>query len=564
MEIARTARHVAPVRHTATWRIGPAFRGEVGGAGVAPDGMQQHLEEQLIELASLRRELQGLYESTYTQLHEAREEAASERVQREGLAADNATLRQWNAQLGEELSVLVAELHQDAEDLATECAADPAHAGAEVPPVGPEAASSHDGAGGSPNRLSAELSRANAAVLSRLVGMRQSGSERERHVARRLVARLMASGSGVLREEVRRISARAGEPAEPTVGPGPPAGAAGAQNEWRDAVPSADADGSDVEGALPSARQIAAEQQLQLELAALSVRHVAAHARLRIARREAREGAARVATLQQSGAEVLADLNAATRRIGALESRISEQADASADLDALRSDHARTLTEITSAQSALRDAHAQLEAGRARCASLEDRLGAAKRVVARQGEQTAEATAALHALSADSRALLQENVSLRLLARELGATPAELDRARRTLQLPDLAVGVGGAARRRAGRGADTRCAGTRHVAGGLHAHAGDGAAGLAASSSAPEIRPEIAEISAEIAEIEPEIACALSAEPHAAMAQSRRIDASGALASMQSLQQKLTRVRSAFAEVRQQTAKAVAAHADS
>ena len=39
-------------------------------------------------------------------------------------------------------------------------------------------------------------------------------------------------------------------------------------------------------------------------------------------------------------------------------------------------------------------------------------------------------------------------------------------------------------------------------------------------------------------------------------------MDASGALASMQSLQQKLTRVRSCFAEVRQQTAKVVEAEA--
>jgi len=85
----------------------------------SPGITAQHmvLSKQLSELATLRRDMQGLYESSQAELQTARAdlaaamaEAERERGQREAIASENAELRRWNTQLAEDLSRLLSEL----------------------------------------------------------------------------------------------------------------------------------------------------------------------------------------------------------------------------------------------------------------------------------------------------------------------------------------------------------------------------------------------------------------------------------------------------------------------
>ena len=68
------------------------------------------MNKQLAELATYRKELQGLYEQTHAELQASRADAACEKVERDKLSAENALLRRWNAQLSDELSVIMSEL----------------------------------------------------------------------------------------------------------------------------------------------------------------------------------------------------------------------------------------------------------------------------------------------------------------------------------------------------------------------------------------------------------------------------------------------------------------------
>ena len=86
------------------------------------DEEQARLKMQLLELAGLRQELQTLYEKTHAELQASRAEAALERGLREAAAADNAALRRWNTQLGEELSALLGQLLQEEDEIAAETA----------------------------------------------------------------------------------------------------------------------------------------------------------------------------------------------------------------------------------------------------------------------------------------------------------------------------------------------------------------------------------------------------------------------------------------------------------
>lgn len=139
---------------------------------------QAHLERQLSELGSLRRELQGLYESAHDELSAARAEVASERAAREEALAANALLRQWNTQLGEELSVLVNELRSDDPEDAAALESPSSKPEAGEPPT--SAASAASGAVRAPVVDASELSRANAEVVAKLLRLRNSGTERER------------------------------------------------------------------------------------------------------------------------------------------------------------------------------------------------------------------------------------------------------------------------------------------------------------------------------------------------------------------------------------------------
>ena len=75
------------------------------------------LSKQLSELATLRRDMQGLYDHSQAELREARsaaaaaaQEAAQERAQNEATCHENTELRRWNTKLAEDLSFLRSEL----------------------------------------------------------------------------------------------------------------------------------------------------------------------------------------------------------------------------------------------------------------------------------------------------------------------------------------------------------------------------------------------------------------------------------------------------------------------
>lgn len=194
-----------------------------------PPRSEAIMNKQLAELATYRKELQGLYEQTHAELQASRADAASEKVERDKLSAENALLRRWNAQLSDELSVIMSELRRgDAND-----------DGDGLPAIAEQVAPLAGGA----------LSRANIELLERLLAMRSQGTRREQSVAARLLDRLESSGSDELRREVRRLR--------------------GAEADGSGAL--ADAAAARVAARTPMERAVS-EQSLQLELAATSVR----------------------------------------------------------------------------------------------------------------------------------------------------------------------------------------------------------------------------------------------------------------------------------------------------
>ena len=284
----------------------------------------EHLNTQLQELAGLRQELQGLYEKTHAELQVTKSEAALERGLREAATADNVALRKWNAQLGEELSALLGHL-QEEED---EVAADSRRGGIfneEEEAVEEAAAASAAttaarslGAGWSPSARGGEgegaLSRANNEVVARLVRLRQSGSQHEQQVSQRLLARLVGSGEPLLQHEVERLT-REQELALRSGGTSGGMGGGmggGLSSPQPPAVASSPARGMGVSrGGAPPA-ELVAVQQLQLELAAATVRSSSTLTRLRRTQQDLRAAVARGEQLQTSGAELLGDLEQAT------------------------------------------------------------------------------------------------------------------------------------------------------------------------------------------------------------------------------------------------------------
>jgi hypothetical protein len=350
----------------------------------------------------MRDEMHGLYEPTRSQLQAARADAAREKQERIAAISENQELRAWNAQLSEELSGLVARVHADDAD---------AHAGTEGILSG-AAAADGDQAG---------LPRASANLVSQLLQLAGGSGAAEQRVARRL-----AEGLALAMDA----------PADPSDSPA-----------WdRDAGSSSASVPTAAAGDTPTAvqpreteLQVVGHQRLQLELAALSVRQLRLCSALSAARDRARADAERQAALQQSARDLFQDLAAATSHIARLEAHLVAQAELGAQLREANRQHAALSAELEHTEAQLRNAVAAVAPARERADALEARVDTARRICQRDGERAAELAAEVRALSEDSRGLQQENVQLRLLARSLGATEAQLQRPRRLPHAPQQA-----------------------------------------------------------------------------------------------------------------------------
>jgi len=285
----------------------------------------EKLHNQLQELAGLRQELQVLYEKTHAELQASRSEAALERGLREAATADNAALRRWNTQLGEELSALLAHL-QDEED---DAALDSGSAAAAVAASSQLSGSAFDGGGGGVSIDGSEasgLSRANAEVLARLVRLRHGGTRHEQQVSQRLLARLMASGEPMLQHEVERLTREQEALPRPPAAAAETAAAAASAASTAAGSPSLHGGGGGAPRGVRAidgtpAADLAAAQQLELELAAATVRNTSVHARLRRTQEDLRAAVHRSSELHAGSEQLLADLTQATQRIAALEER---------------------------------------------------------------------------------------------------------------------------------------------------------------------------------------------------------------------------------------------------
>lgn len=116
-------------------------------------------------------------------------------------------------------------------------------------------------------------------------------------------------------------------------------------------------------------------------------------------------------------------------------------------------------------------------------AELEERDRRARAVLERKLRQAAEMAAAVQTLGADSRARIEENVRLRLLAQRLGATSKELERVRRASEHSSTARSASAGA----GRPMDSQHVGSRQVdegGSGTESSGGLGEGGDAAAGS--------------------------------------------------------------------------------
>ena len=102
---------------------------------------QAVLHKQLGELKQLRHDMQAMYDASQSEVAEAQQamadaqgEAAKERERSATLAADNATLRQWNERLAADLAQLLAELRSqtDTDAMGLSASGDAGHEGEEV------------------------------------------------------------------------------------------------------------------------------------------------------------------------------------------------------------------------------------------------------------------------------------------------------------------------------------------------------------------------------------------------------------------------------------------------
>jgi len=317
----------------------------------SPGITAQHmvLSKQLSELATLRRDMQGLYESSQAELQTARAdlaaamaEAERERGQREAIASENAELRRWNTQLAEDLSRLLSELR------------------------------------------TMERSVSNGSL--------GAGGDAEEDDAEEAI-------SAHLRQQRPHPIAMAG-----------------------------------------STVDLSLLQQSQMDASNAMVRLTRTQARLQRKQKELRASSDRIAQLHQTAQALSSDLAAATAQIGKLEGRIRKQAELQRSYEQLQAEHAAQKAAFERCSSELARSeeervallHGPLAVSEARATELEKRERRMIALLERKARQTAEMAAAVQTLGADSRGRIEETIKLRLLAQRLGATPKELASARRS------------------------------------------------------------------------------------------------------------------------------------
>jgi hypothetical protein len=307
------------------------------------------LSKQLSELATLRRDMQGLYESSQAELQTARAdlaaamaEAERERGQREAIASENAELRRWNTQLAEDLSRLLSELRTMERSVSNGSL----------------------GAGGDAEEDDAEEAISAHLRQQRPHPIAMAGSTVDLSLLQQ--SQMDASNAMV---RLTRTQARL-------------------QRKQKELRASSDR--------IAQLHQTA--QALSSDLAAATAQIGKLEGRIR-----------KQAELQRSYEQLQAE-HAAQK--AAFERCSSELA---------RSEEERVAL-----------LHGPLAVSEARATELEKRERRMVALLERKARQTAEMAAAVQTLGADSRGRIEETIKLRLLAQRLGATPKELASARRS------------------------------------------------------------------------------------------------------------------------------------
>jgi hypothetical protein len=307
------------------------------------------LSKQLSELATLRRDMQGLYESSQAELQTARAdlaaamaEAERERGQREAIASENAELRRWNTQLAEDLSRLLSELRTMERSVSNGSL----------------------GAGGDAEEDDAEEAISAHLRQQRPHPIAMAGSTVDLSLLQQ--SQMDASNAMV---RLTRTQARL-------------------QRKQKELRASSDR--------IAQLHQTA--QALSSDLAAATAQIGKLEGRIR-----------KQAELQRSYEQLQAE-HAAQK--AAFERCSSELA---------RSEEERVAL-----------LHGPLAVSEARATELEKRERRMIALLERKARQTAEMAAAVQTLGADSRGRIEETIKLRLLAQRLGATPKELASARRS------------------------------------------------------------------------------------------------------------------------------------
>eukprot|EP00900_Chrysochromulina_parva_P003406 jgi/Chrpa1/13066/Chrysochromulina_OHIO_Genome00004441-RA len=317
----------------------------------SPGITAQHmvLSKQLSELATLRRDMQGLYESSQAELQTARAdlaaamaEAERERGQREAIASENAELRRWNTQLAEDLSRLLSELRTMERSVSNGSL----------------------GAGGDAEEDDAEEAISAHLRQQRPHPIAMAGSTVDLSLLQQ--SQMDASNAMV---RLTRTQARL-------------------QRKQKELRASSDR--------IAQLHQTA--QALSSDLAAATAQIGKLEGRIR-----------KQAELQRSYEQLQAE-HAAQK--AAFERCSSELA---------RSEEERVAL-----------LHGPLAVSEARATELEKRERRMIALLERKARQTAEMAAAVQTLGADSRGRIEETIKLRLLAQRLGATPKELASARRS------------------------------------------------------------------------------------------------------------------------------------
>ena len=318
-----------------------------------------NLEVQLAQLSELRRELQNLYQDAQTDLAQHKLKLSAQVHENATLKNQNLALKNWNQTLANELIFLARKMHLSA-------------------------ASCPDNSQSKTQQPSDDPIK----VLQHLEQLRSGAAEQDRTIAESLIARLDASSTAAaVQSQVHHDSGR-----------------------HRDSEPHRNLGVRDPDALSPSGLETQVQldssteetlstyvdkQQLLLELASMSVRHVELKSRLDVAEKNARASTERCQLLERSAQEMLGDLTDASQKISKLELRIADAAE-----------------KQTVVESQVRGATR--------------RADSAQRVVARSTERHTELSATVHTLSRENRTLRDENMQLRIFARELGASEPEI------------------------------------------------------------------------------------------------------------------------------------------